>query len=83
MMTLWSEGFHRQYLNVNSGKRQGIEHGAPALIEGTAQLGPMSRQMKASEVDAFEGEFGYPPTAYQAIDACSSVSSAKITLRPA
>ena len=25
----------------------------PALIEGTAQLGPMSRQMKQTEIDAF------------------------------
>src|SRR5690606_32396541 len=34
----------------------------PALIEGTAQLGPMSRPMKSSEIDEFEKKFGYKPT---------------------
>jgi phosphate transport system substrate-binding protein len=39
------------------------------LIEGTAQLGPMSREMKSSEIDAFEKKFGYKPTAFKvAID---------------
>ncbi|MFO0768276.1 MAG: phosphate ABC transporter substrate-binding protein [Nitrospiraceae bacterium] len=71
LMTLWAEGFHRQYLNVKiQVEGKGSSTAPPALIEGTAQLGPMSRQMKASEVDAFEAKFGYPPTAYPvAIDA--------------
>src|SRR3990172_4599157 len=34
----------------------------PALIAGTAQLGPMSRSMKGTEVDKFEKKFGYKPT---------------------
>src|SRR5207247_1498730 len=33
-----------------------------ALIAGTAQLGPMSRPMKATEMDQFEKKFGYKPT---------------------
>ena len=49
---------------------QGFFHCPPALIEGTAQLGPMSRQMKSSELDKFEQEFGYKPTPVKvAIDA--------------
>jgi len=40
------------------------------LIEGTAQLGPMSRAMKNTELDAFERKFKYKPTAFPvAIDA--------------
>ena len=40
------------------------------LIEGTAQLGPMSREMKADEVDKFEKKFGYKPTMVKvAVDA--------------
>ncbi len=40
------------------------------MIEGTAQIGPMSRPMKESEIDKFESKFGYKPTAFPvAIDA--------------
>ncbi|WP_089936043.1 PstS family phosphate ABC transporter substrate-binding protein [Candidatus Entotheonella palauensis] len=64
LMTLWAEGFRAMYPNVNiqiEGK--GSSTAPPALIEGTAQLGPMSRPMKAKELDAFEKRFGYKPTA--------------------
>ena len=70
LMTLWAEGCKAQYPNVNiqiEGK--GSATAPPALIEGTSQLGPMSREMKATEIDAFEKKFGYKPTAYKvAID---------------
>lgn len=71
LMTLWSEGFRALYPNVNvqiEGK--GSSTAPTALIEGTAQLGPMSREMKSSEIDEFEKKFGYKPTAVRvAIDA--------------
>jgi phosphate transport system substrate-binding protein len=71
LMTLWAEGFRRQYPNVKiqiEGK--GSSTAPPSLIEGTAQIGPMSRSMKESEIDKFEGKFGYKPTAFPvAIDA--------------
>ena len=71
LMTLWAEGFQKQYPGVRiqiEGK--GSSTAPPALIEGTAQLGPMSRAMKASEIDAFEARFGYKPTQIKvAIDA--------------
>jgi phosphate transport system substrate-binding protein len=71
LMTLWAEAFKKQYPNVRiqiEGK--GSSTAPPALIEGTAQLGPMSRQMKPSEVDKFEKRFGYKPTVVRvAIDA--------------
>jgi phosphate transport system substrate-binding protein len=62
LMTLWAEGFKKEYPNVNiqiEGK--GSSTAPPALIEGTAQLGPMSRPMKSSEIDEFEKKYGYKP----------------------
>jgi len=71
LMTLWAEAFRRHYPSVQTQiEGKGSSTAPPALIEGTAQLGPMSRAMKASEIDAFEREFGYPPTQVRvAIDA--------------
>lgn len=71
LMTLWAEAFNKVYPNVKvqiEGK--GSATAPPALIAGTAQLGPMSRPMKGSEIDAFEKKFGYKPTAIRvAVDA--------------
>ena len=71
LMTLWAEGFKKLYPNVNiqiEGK--GSSTAPPALIAGTAQLGPMSRAMKKSEIDDFEKKFGYKPTEVKvAVDA--------------
>ncbi len=71
LMTLWAEGFRKQYPNVKiqiEGK--GSSTAPPALIEGTAQLGPMSRPMKSTEIDSFEHKYKYKPTAFPvAIDA--------------
>jgi len=33
-----------------------------ALIAGTSQFGPMSREMKGKEIDDFEKKYGYKPT---------------------
>lgn len=63
LMTLWSEQFNKMYPNVRveiEGK--GSSTAPPALIEGQSTFGPMSRQMKDKEVDAFEAQFGYKPT---------------------
>ena len=62
-MALWSEGFRKLYPGVKieiEGK--GSATAPPALIEGTAQLGPMSRPMKAEETEAFKKKYGYEPT---------------------
>ena len=64
MMTFWAEGFRKKYPNVNiqiEGK--GSSTAPPALIEGTSQVGPMSRKMKDQEIQKFETKFGYKPTA--------------------
>jgi len=71
LMTLWSETFSRFYPNVKvqiEGK--GSSTAPPALIAGTAQLGPMSRPMKGTEIDQFEKKYGYKPTPVRtAVDA--------------
>ena len=62
LLTLWLEGFKKFYPNVNiqiEGK--GSSTAPPSLISGTAQLGPMSREMKSEEIDKFEAKFGYKP----------------------
>ncbi|MCQ4191287.1 PstS family phosphate ABC transporter substrate-binding protein [Methylocystis suflitae] len=70
-MTLWAEGFKAKYPNVKieiEGK--GSSTAPPALVEGTSQFGPMSRPMKAKEIEAFEKKYGYKPSSFQvAIDA--------------
>jgi phosphate transport system substrate-binding protein len=63
LMTLWAETFYKFYPNVKiqiEGK--GSTTAPPALIGGTAQLGPMSRPMRGTEIDQFEKKFGYKPT---------------------
>jgi phosphate transport system substrate-binding protein len=63
LMTYWAEGFAKIYPNVKvQVEGKGSSTAPPALIARTAQLGPMSRQMKNTEVDQFEAAFGYAPT---------------------
>ena len=63
LMTLWAEEFKRFYPNVNIQiQGAGSSTAPPALTEGTANFGPMSRQMKDQELQAFEAKFGYKPT---------------------
>jgi phosphate transport system substrate-binding protein len=71
LMTLWAEEFNRAYPNVNIQiQAAGSSTAPPALTEGTSNLGPMSREMKDDELQAFEDKYGYKPTAIPvAIDA--------------
>ncbi|TAN53564.1 MAG: phosphate ABC transporter substrate-binding protein PstS family protein [Methylococcaceae bacterium] len=71
LMTLWAEEFKRVYPNVNIQiQAAGSSTAPPALSEGTANLGPMSRKMKDEEIEAFEKKQGYKPTPVKvAIDA--------------
>ncbi|WP_288477580.1 phosphate ABC transporter substrate-binding protein PstS family protein [uncultured Pseudomonas sp.] len=71
LMTLWAESYKREYPNLNIQiQAAGSSTAPPALTEGTAGIGPMSRKMKDAELQAFEQRFGYPPTAVPvAIDA--------------
>jgi phosphate transport system substrate-binding protein len=73
LMSLWGEQFKRLYPSVTVQiQTAGSGTAAPALTEGTATLGPMSRPMKPGEVAAFRQRYGYPPTPVPvAVDALS------------
>ncbi len=63
LMTLWAEDFRVHYPNVAvEVEGKGSSTAPPALIEGSSTFGPMSRDMKPDEIDAFVKEFGYEPT---------------------
>ena len=64
LMTYWCESFRKEYPPVNTqmeGKGSGTA--PPALAQGTAQLGPMSRAMTPAEEEAIEAKYGVKPTA--------------------
>lgn len=77
LMTLWAEEFNRAYPNVNIQiQAAGSSTAPPALTEGTSNLGPMSREMKDDELEAFEDKYGYKPTAIPvAIDALAVLAN--------
>ena len=63
LMTYWCEDFSKIYPSVKCQiEGKGSSTAPPALIEGTSQIGPMSRTMKDKEIDAFVNKFGYKPT---------------------
>ena len=64
LMTLWGEEYSKFYPSVKTSvEGKGSSTAPPALIEGQSNFAPMSRPMKSSELDKFEAEFGYKPTA--------------------
>jgi phosphate transport system substrate-binding protein len=71
LMTFWAEDFKKQYPNVNVQiQAAGSSTAPPALAQGTANFGPMSRAMKDNEIQDFEKKHGYKPTAIPvAVDA--------------
>jgi phosphate transport system substrate-binding protein len=74
LMTLWTQEFTAFYPSVKPEiEGKGSSTAPPALIEGQAQFGPMSRAMKPSEMDKFEERFGYKPTALRAAIDCLAV----------
>jgi phosphate transport system substrate-binding protein len=63
LMTVWTEGFRKMHPGVQpSIEGKGSGTAMPALIEGTVDFGPMSREVNADEVAAFEKKYGYKPT---------------------
>jgi phosphate transport system substrate-binding protein len=67
LMSLWAEGFLAFYPAVKvSIEAKGSSTGPSGLIEGQSNIAPMSRAMKADEIDAFERKFGYKPTQLRA-----------------
>ena len=63
LVALWAEGFKKFYPSVREGiEGKGSASAPPALAEGTCSFGPMSRDWKPSEIDAFKAKHGYAPT---------------------
>jgi phosphate transport system substrate-binding protein len=62
LMLLWTEKFKTYYKGVRTEvEGQGSSKAMPALIEGAASFGPMSRDAKSNEIADFEKKFGYKP----------------------
>jgi phosphate transport system substrate-binding protein len=63
LLLRWKNEFQRLYpaldLQVTGG---GSETAPPALINGQAEITPMSRPMSATETQRFHAKFGYAPT---------------------
>ena len=63
LMRYWIEDFQKVYPNVKidmEAKASGTA--GPALTNGTAQLGPVAREMLPAEEQEFEKKFSYKPT---------------------
>ncbi len=62
LMTQWTEKFKEHYKGVRTEvEGQGSSKAMPALIEGAASFGPMSRDAKSNEIADFEKRYGYKP----------------------
>jgi len=62
LMTQWTEKFKEYYKGVRTEvEGQGSSKAMPALIEGAASFGPMSRDIKSNEIADFEKKYGYKP----------------------
>lgn len=63
LISLWSQEFKAIYPHLKIQiQASGSSTAPPALTEGTANIGPMSRELKNSEIAAFRRKYGYPPT---------------------
>lgn len=63
LFALWAEGMHVHHRRLRiEMSLKGSTTGPAALLEGRADLAPMSRAMNTKELTAFVDKFGYPPT---------------------
>lgn len=63
LISIWAEAFNQHYPQVNFQLQSaGSSTAPPAMVQGTASIGPMSRNLRKSEIDAFFEAFGYAPT---------------------
>jgi phosphate transport system substrate-binding protein len=71
LVALWVQSFNQVHPAVKpQSEAKGSSTAPPALIEGQAQFGAMSREMKPEEIQKFVEEFGFEPTQLRvAIDA--------------
>lgn len=71
LMRGWADGFTKLNPDVKIDiDARGSGTAPPALLDGSAQLGPMSRPMHNEEYEPFEKKYGYHPTSFPvAVDA--------------
>jgi phosphate transport system substrate-binding protein len=63
LMTYWSQDFETMYPGVHvESEGKGSGTAIPAMIQGTADIGPMSRDITKQESAEFKEKFGYDPT---------------------
>ena len=63
LMSLWGEDFKKFHPRVSTlFICKGSATAPKALIEGTALMGQMSREMNDQEITAFQAKYGYTPT---------------------
>lgn len=63
LMRSWVEAFHERNSQVSMQiVSRGSATAPAALIEGSADLGPMARPMKAAELEKFTSRYGFEPT---------------------
>jgi phosphate transport system substrate-binding protein len=70
-MTAWAKAFEQLYPDVKvTVEAAGSATAPPALLQGTAQFGPMSRSMSGDELAGFEQKYGYRVSSFRvAVDA--------------
>jgi len=68
---LWASAFEKLYPDVKIDiEAKGSATAPPALLDGMAQFGPMSRPMMAEETAAFDAKYGYKVSRFRvAVDA--------------
>jgi phosphate transport system substrate-binding protein len=60
----WIDGFTKMYPSVKvSMEAKASGTAGPALVDGTADMGPVAREMLPNEVEPFEKKYGYKPFA--------------------
>ncbi len=71
LMMGWADGFTKLNPDVKIEiESKGSSTAPPALLDGAAQLGPMSRPMRSEEYEPFEKKYGYHPASFPvALDA--------------
>jgi phosphate transport system substrate-binding protein len=71
LMRNWADDFSKLNPNVKIDvESKGSGTAPPALLDGSSQLGPMSRPMRSEEYEPFEKKYGYHPTSFPvAVDA--------------
>lgn len=63
IVNLWFGGFQKFHPSISlKSTAEGSTAGVLALLEGESLVATMSREMTKSEVVAFQGKYGYPPT---------------------